>query len=139
MPFFTTADPPPVIPDPPPLVSSLPESKGPKRIQLNGLWYDRFPDGSLEYCKECNRGKVPHQGAIVSKEEHDALIAAGATYTVPAVTVQPFRYVQRGFTGPLGDHHWCANCGREVREVHHWNPNGTHTHVCPNCGNTETH
>lgn len=29
-----------------------------KRVQVNGLWYDQHEDGRMEYCEECNKGKV---------------------------------------------------------------------------------
>ncbi len=51
-----------------------------QRVELNGLWYDRrvLPDGrvELEYCKECNGGRVP-VGRVVTHEEHQAIVAAG--------------------------------------------------------------
>lgn len=55
-----------------------------KRVELNGLWYDRHADGKLDYCRECNKGKVPPLGAVVTVEEHDALLRAGAKFVPPA-------------------------------------------------------
>jgi S1-C subfamily serine protease len=47
------------------------------RVQVNGLWYDRHADGSLTYCRECNRGKVPPAGTTISGAEAWAMMAAG--------------------------------------------------------------
>lgn len=136
--FFICADPPPMIPDPPPMISSLPEgSRGPKRVQLHGIWYDRFPDGTLEYCKECNKGKVPPFGTSVSIQEHNALIQAGARYiTVPEVTAQPFRRISSN--SQYDSDHQCNQCGASQYVVSGTTTNG-HTHQCNHCGNSWWH
>lgn len=134
--LFDCPDPPPLLADPPPLVSSTPVARGPQRVQLTGgLWYDRFSDGTLEYCKECNKGKLPPVGSVVTQEEHRAIIKAGIT--VPAVTVRPFRQSRSTSAGYDPDHQ-CNQCGASQYMVSGSNGQG-HTHTCNRCGNVWWH
>lgn len=137
---FDCPDPPLLVKDPPPLVIVERQSQGPKRIQLTGgLWYDRFPDGSLEYCKECNKGKLPPPGSTVTQEEHNAILNAGVlgSMAIQGVSPNPFRRMSSNSGGYDPDHQ-CNNCGASQYVVSGSNGRG-HTHTCNRCGNTWWH
>lgn len=93
----------------------LPAAKaGPKRVELNGLWYDRRPDGRLDYCRECNEGRLP-AGDAVSYGEAKALTLAG--FRIALAVGVPRRdvlfYGRVGYTladppgGVRPGHYWC--------------------------------
>lgn len=87
---------------------------GPKRVELHGLWYDRHPDGRLDYCKECNEGRLP-AGDAVSYGEAKALTLAG--FRIALAVGVPRRdvlfYGRVGYTladppgGVRPGHYWC--------------------------------
>lgn len=76
--------------------------------------------------------------------------------TDPSVPAPPgYQWVKRG-TGPwrlersaqevpargpfrADPFHTCAKCGTEQRTVAGFNADGTHTHICPKCGNAWRH
>ena len=131
---------------PPALVAAdpLPPAAGPRRVELNGLWYDRHPDGALSFCKTCNVNRdgtyrVPPPGAAVTAEEHRALIAAGAVYVPPAAA--PGVAAPRPFRGGTGYHesHSCPSCGRLQFVVAGFNGDGSHRHQCAACGQVWSH
>lgn len=66
-----------------------PQSPQPKvrRVELHGLWYDRHPDGRLDYCQPCNKGKAP-VGDRIGYQEALACVRAGVR-VVLAVGVKP--------------------------------------------------
>lgn len=117
-----------------------------RRVQLNGLWYDRHPGGKLDYCVECNKGRVPPAGTTVTPREHDALIRAGAVYSPPqappaargVAAPRPFRR-PGGMGGGFHAGHDCPNCGRAQYVVSGGGPGGTHTHTCGGCGTSWHH
>lgn len=108
---------------------------GPKRVELNGLWYDRHPDGRLDFCHSCNAGKPPPPAHLVTPAEHDALIRAGAKLVAAPGVAAP----RPSFRGPAFDpDHLCDACGRLVTVVSAFVGGGRHRHDCP-CGNSWVH
>lgn len=126
----------PKPPQAPPIIEETAAESG-KRVVLNGLFYDRLPDGRLVYCLECNKGRVPKPGTTVSVEEHKALVNAGAVFVpnaAPAVAAPTFR------SGLHFDpDHNCDRCGAGQTVIERWLPDGRHVHTCSRCGNSWFH
>jgi hypothetical protein len=103
------------------------------RVELNGLWYDRRPDGSLDYCRECNGGRLP-VGKVVTPEEHAAIVRAGVVPAPGVAAPRPFRRQPGGYDPD----HDCDRCGASQFVVSGSAPGG-HTHTCGRCGNVWWH
>lgn len=95
---------------------------------LGLVWYRATPDGWLN--------RVPPPSAPAPR------VVRQPARSVPAP--QPFRDVYSGsrYVGRECEYdpdHVCNRCGTVQLDIDHWNPDGTHTHVCPRCRHSWRH
>jgi hypothetical protein len=119
----------------------------PKRIQVNGLFYDVSADGKIRECEECN---APIKAAMAAKARAAQPVIAPPPvqvirysqpiYQMPAQGVPAGNYFPgRVSNGSYDPDHTCNRCGAQRWEVDGFNGDGTHTHVCQRCGNSWRH